>query len=68
MHPSFEQFVAALRDPAQRPGIGLAISDQDAAALLTNASWANDYYARWIELFPPATPAPTAPEPAVAAF
>lgn len=58
MHPSFEQFVAALRDPAQRPGIGLSISDEDAAALLTNATWANDYYARWIELFPPATPEP----------
>lgn len=70
MHPSFEQFVDALRDPAQRPGIGLSISDQDAATLLTNADWANDYYARWIALFPPAAaapaPSPFGPPPTVA--
>lgn len=60
MHPSFEQFVEALRDPAQRPGIGLSISDADASTLLTRADWANDYYSRWIALFPPiaAEPAP----------
>ncbi|MEO7722129.1 MAG: hypothetical protein ABIS08_09465 [Pseudolysinimonas sp.] len=65
MHPSFEQFVAALRDPAQRPGIGLSISDEDASTLLTNATWANDYYGRWIALFPTVVAAP-APSPAPA--
>jgi len=63
MHPSFEQFVAALRDPAQRPGIGLSISDADATTLLTRADWAQDYYSRWIALFPAAAVAPT-PAPA----
>lgn len=58
MHPNFEQFVAALRDPAQRPGIGLSISDHDAATLLTRADWANEYYSRWIALFPAAPPEP----------
>jgi hypothetical protein len=57
MHPSFEQFVAALRDSTQRPGIGLSISDEDAAALLTRADWVNDYYSRWIALFPAEAPA-----------
>jgi len=66
MHPSFEQFVAALRDPAQRPGIGLAINDDDASALLTNANWANDYYTRWIAMFPAAAAAPV-PAAALAA-
>ena len=69
MHPSFEQFVAALRDPTQRPGIRLAISDEDAATLLTRADWANDYYSRWIALFPApaATPSPSfGPPPSVA--
>lgn len=76
MHPSFEQFVAALRDPEQRAGIGLSISEEDASTLLTRADWATDYYSRWIALFPaaaaepepePAPPAPpaVAPEPAV---
>ena len=60
MHPSFEQFVAALREPAQRPGIRLSISDEDAAALLTRADWANDYYSRWIALFPAAAVVPAA--------
>jgi hypothetical protein len=64
MHPSFDQFVVALRDPAQRAGIGLSISDDDASTLLTNANWANDYYARWIALFPPAVVAPAAVAPA----
>jgi hypothetical protein len=58
MHPSFEQFLAALRDPALRPGIRLSISDEDAATLLTRADWANDYYSRWIALFPAAAVAP----------
>ena len=65
MHPSFEQFVAALRDPAQRPGIRLSISDEDAGTLLTRADWANDYYSRWIALFPAAA-APAAVVPAAA--
>ena len=60
MHPSFEQFVAALRDPAQRPGIRLSISDEDAGTLLTRADWANDYYSRWIALFPAAAVVPAA--------
>lgn len=57
MHPSFEQFVAALHDPSQRTSIGLAISDADAAVLLTRADWANDYYSRWVALFPVASAA-----------
>lgn len=70
MHPSFEQFVAALRDPSQRPAIGLVIGDADAASLLTNQDWAMDYFHKWLALFPAATAAtqPTAafaaPEPA----
>ena len=63
MHPTFEQFVAALRDPSQRAAIGLTISDADAAALLTRQDWALDYYHEWLSLFP-ATASPT---PAAAA-
>lgn len=61
MHPSFEQFVSALRDPSQRASIGLSISDTDAAALLTRHEWAIDYYHQWLAMFPAvatATPAP----------
>jgi hypothetical protein len=54
MHPSFEQFVSALRDPAQRVSIGLSISDADAAALLTSQEWATDYYHQWLAMFPAA--------------
>ena len=60
MHPSFEQFVAALRDPALRSGIGLVIGDSDAAALLTRQDWANDYYYKWLALFPLAAAAAAA--------
>lgn len=59
MHPSFEQFLGALRDPSQRAAIGLSIDDADAAALLTREDWATDYYDRWLALFP-ATTAPAA--------
>jgi len=54
MHPSFEQFVSALRDPSQRASIGLTISDADAAALLTRQDWATDYYHQWLAMFPTA--------------
>jgi len=72
MHPSFEQFVSALRDPSQRAAIGLSIGDADAAALLTRQDWAIDYYHQWLAMFP-ASAAPQAaavadfgPPPAVA--
>ena len=58
--PTFEQFVAALRDPSLRAGIGLVIEDSDAAALLTRQDWASDYYTRWLALFPAATAAAAA--------
>lgn len=72
VHPSFEQFVAALRDPSQRASIGLSISDSDAASLLTRQDWATDYYHQWLALFPAAGQAPAAvadfgPPPRVAA-
>ncbi len=67
MHPSFEQFVAALSDPALRASIGLSIGDADAAALLTNQDWAGDYYEKWIALFPVAAATPAAAIPAAAA-
>jgi hypothetical protein len=59
--PTFEQFVAALRDPSLRAGIGLVIEDSDAAALLTRQDWASDYYTRWLALFPEAAAAAAAP-------
>lgn len=68
--PTFEQFVASLRDPSLRAGIGLVIDDTDAAALLTRQDWASDYFYRWLAMFPaaaaaaaapPATAPPTAP-------
>ncbi len=73
MHPRFEEFVAALRDPALRAPIGLSIGDADAAALLTRYDWATDYYDRWLAMFPVATAAsaesPRVPEPvSVSAF
>jgi hypothetical protein len=61
MHPSFEQFVAALRDPSLRAGIGLVVDDADAAALLTRQDWASDYYHKWLALFPVAAAAAAAP-------
>lgn len=70
MHPTFEQFVSALRDPSQRASIGLSISDTDAAALLTRQEWATDYYHQWLATFPAAaTPAPVdyGPPPGAAA-
>ena len=70
MHPSFEQFVAALRAPEQRGSIRLAISDEDAASLMSRDDWARDYYAQWIGMFPAepaetvtAVPASAAPPP-----
>lgn len=54
MHPSYEQFVAALHDPSQRAAIGLSISDPEAAALLTRQDWATDYYHQWLAMFPAA--------------
>jgi hypothetical protein len=61
VHPTFEQFVAALQDASQRAAIGLTISDADAAALLTRQDWALDYYHQWLSLFPAtASPAPAA--------
>lgn len=76
MHPSFDQFVAALRDPALRAQIGLSISDADADALVTRQDWANDYYYKWLAMFPAAVAAAAAapaaeraPEPvAMSAF
>jgi len=59
MHPSFEQFVAALRDPSLRAGMGLVIGDADAGALLTRQDWAIDYYHKWLALFPVAAELPT---------
>jgi hypothetical protein len=72
VHPSFEQFVAALRDPSLRASIGLTISDGDAASLLTRQDWATDYYHQWLALFPAAKHAPAAaadfgPPPQIAA-
>ncbi|MEO6116096.1 MAG: hypothetical protein ABIP33_06905 [Pseudolysinimonas sp.] len=66
VHPSFDEFVAALRDPSLRASIGLSIGDDDAAALLTRHEWANDYYHQWLALFPAAT-APAAAPPVAAA-
>ena len=60
MHPSFEQFVSALQEPEQRAAIRLAISDSDAAALLTRDDWIREYYAQWIALFPAENPASAA--------
>ena len=64
MHPSFEQFVAALRDPSRRASIGLTISDSDAASLLTRQNWANDYYHQWLALFPAVSEQTAAQAPA----
>jgi hypothetical protein len=66
MHPSFEQFVSALRDPSQRAAIGLTISDADAASLLTRQEWATDYYHQWLAMFPAAATPVAAAESAVA--
>ncbi len=55
MHPTFAQFVEALRTPALRPSIRLVISDEDATRLLSDDTWMRDYYAQWIALFPTAT-------------
>ena len=67
MHPSFEQFVAALRDPQLRSAIGLVIGDTDANALLTRQDWAADYYHKWLALFPIAAAMPVDPATAPAA-
>ena len=58
MHPSYAQFVDALRTPALRPSIRLVITDEDATSLLSNDTWMRDYYTQWIALFPAST-APT---------
>ena len=61
MHPSYEQFLAALRDPAQRAGIRLIIDQSAAESLLSRSDWAADYYQQWIALFPSAAPAAVVP-------
>lgn len=58
--PTFDQFVAALRDPTLRGQIGLVIDDADAATLLSRQDWANDYYTKWLSLFPAAAAAAAA--------
>jgi hypothetical protein len=55
MHPSFVQFVDALRTPAHRSAIRLVITEEDATRLLSNDTWMRDYYTQWIALFPAAT-------------
>jgi hypothetical protein len=56
MHPSFEQFDAALRTPERRAAIRLTITDADAASLLTRDDWAHEYYSQWVGMFPPDDP------------
>ena len=51
---TFVQFVEALVEPEKRAGIGLVITDADAAALIGNKEWAENYFAQWVALSKPA--------------
>ena len=66
MHPSFEQFDAALRTPERRAAIRLTITDADATSLLTRDDWVHEYYSQWIGMFPPAVDPTAGPATSVA--
>ena len=50
---TFVQFVEALVEPEKRAAIGLVITDADAATLIGNKEWAENYFAQWVALAKP---------------